>query len=146
MAIKNVNLVNVVGFLDLLATDGQVGPSLRQLGHCGVLIPKQFIQLILLKINFTKAFFISNFRNSYYLSSINLSSFLARSGLLRASRACTFMAEHSRWSEGCNTWDKNLQCGQEDKIILMCRDSNPAFEICWAEDKVVLSIIRSNLS
>ena len=40
MAIKNVNLVNVVGFLDLLATDGQVGPSLRQLGHCGVLVPK----------------------------------------------------------------------------------------------------------
>ena len=43
MAVQIVNLVDVVGLLDLLATSGQVGPSLRQLGHCGVLVPEQFI-------------------------------------------------------------------------------------------------------
>merc|ERR550517_2178303 len=32
-----------------------------------------------------------------------LISLLARSGLFSASRDWTFMAEHSRWSDGCNT-------------------------------------------
>ena len=56
MAVQIVNLVDVVGLLDLFATGGQVGPSLRQLGHCGVLVPEQFIQLIPLQIIFTKTF------------------------------------------------------------------------------------------
>ena len=128
MAVQIVNLVDVVGLLNLIASGGQVGPSLRQLGHCGVLVPEQFIQLLPLQIIFTKTFCNSNLGVSCYLSCINLSSFLARSCLLRASRACTFMAEHSRWSEGCNTWDNYLQCGQEDKIILMYRDSNSTYE------------------
>ena len=47
MAVQIVNLVDVVGLLNLLASGGQVGPSLRQLGHCGVLVPEQFIQFLL---------------------------------------------------------------------------------------------------
>ena len=44
MAVQIVNLVDIVGLLDLIGSGGQVGPSLRQLGHCGVLVPEQFVQ------------------------------------------------------------------------------------------------------